>query len=230
MNDTVLSFRDVTVRYHRDAEAVLHQLSFDVARGERVALLGLNGSGKTSVLAAAVGLVPHEGEIVACHLPVQGKNLPEIRSRVGFLFNVPEDQLLFPTVGEDVAFGVMNRGVSREASRQKTVEILTHFGLERLTDCPVYRLSHGQKQRTALAGVLISGPSLLLLDEPSSGLDPPARRDLVSLLRATEAGMLVATHDLEFAAELCSRWILLEEGCLAGEGSDYRDIRQRWGV
>lgn len=222
MTGAALAFRDVRARYAPADRLVLDDVSFDVAPGERVALLGLNGSGKTTLLLAAVGLVPFEGEIRIDGTPLDTGSAAGLRERIGFLFNVPEDQLLFPRVLDDVAFGLLRRGVRPDQAAERARRALASVGAEDLSESAVFRLSHGQKQRVALAGALVARAPLLLLDEPTAGLDPPGRRDLARLLRDIDAAMLVATHDLEFARDVCTRFLHLEGGRL-GEGNPESD-------
>lgn len=225
-----LTFEDVTVRFERDAAPVLGGLSFSLARGERAALVGLNGSGKTSLLLAAVGLVGHEGLIRIDGVPVGRRTAAEIRRKTGFLFNVPEDQILFPLVIEDAAFGLLQRGEDRQEAYRRAGAALDDLGAGGLADSPAMHLSHGQKQRVALAGALVTRPPLLLLDEPSAGLDPPGRLALARLLDRQDAAMLVATHDLDFAGRFCRRYLALDHGRLAYDGRDLSMIRRLWGL
>jgi cobalt/nickel transport system ATP-binding protein len=225
-----LVFDSVTVRYERNAVPVLENVTFSLAAGERAALIGLNGSGKTTLLMAAVGLVGHEGEICVCGTAVGRRSAAELREKVGFLFNVPEDQLLFPRVIEDAAFGVLRRGMERKEAYRRAAEALESLSVGNLAEWPLHHLSHGQKQRVALAGALVTSPPLLLLDEPSAGLDPPGKRVLAGLLGGLDAAMLTATHDLEFAARLSRRFIALDGGRVIYDGPDPRTIKRAWGV
>lgn len=223
-----LVFDRVTVRYEPDASPAVDNVSFSLAAGERAALVGLNGSGKTTLLLAAVGLVPYEGEIRVCGTPVSRRTAAEVRDRIGFLFNLPDDQLLFPKVIEDAAFGLLRRGVNRAEAYRKAVLALDSLGIEGLAEWPLQHLSHGQKQRVALAGAMITAPPLLLLDEPSASLDPPGRRALGGILGRLDAAMLIATHDLDFGRRLCRRLILLESGKVAHDGEDLSTIQRLW--
>jgi cobalt/nickel transport system ATP-binding protein len=212
MDLKILELKDVSVAYDAGEDPVLKAATFSLCKGEHAALLGLNGSGKTTLLMAAAGLVPHEGEIKICGMAVTRKNLPEIRDKIGFLFNVPEDQLLFPKVLDDAAFGLLRRGMNRRDAEGKAISMLERLGVAHLAQTPVHHLSHGQKQRVALAGALVTNPPLLLLDEPSAGLDPPGRRDLAAILKSLDSAMLVATHDAAFSGAFCTRQLVIEGG------------------
>ena len=228
MNHSALEYRNVTVRYEASDTPVIDAVSFLVEPGQKVALTGLNGSGKTTLLRAAVGLVPHKGEIIVDGDALTTSTLPKVRDRVGFLFNVPEDQLLFPNVLEDVAFGLLRRGFSRQEATAKALSVLTSLGASHLSRLPVHHLSHGQKQRVALAGAMVTEPSLLLLDEPSAGLDPPGKRALAGILRNLNAATMVATHDLDFAEQLCSRFLTIDQGRISLDERDSSALRRRW--
>jgi len=229
MKEPALIFEGVTVRYETGGEPALSDVSFSVAAGERAALLGLNGSGKTTLLMAAVGLVAHEGVIRICGTPVARHTVAKAREKTGFLFNVPEDQLLLPKVIEDVAFGLLRQGVGAGEAFARARQSLDSLGIVHLAESPLHHLSHGQKQRVALAGALVTRPPLLLLDEPSAGLDPPGKRVLIRLLSALDAAVLVATHDLDFASCLCGRFIMLDQGRIVLDGTDAEAVRSRWG-
>lgn len=230
MSDAALELRAVTVRHEPGAAATLSDLSFSVAAHERVALLGLNGSGKTTLLMATVGLVAHEGEIRVAGERITRRSLPRVRERVGFVFNVPEDQLLFPKVIDDIAFGLLRRGISRSEALAKARQAAADLGVAGQAESPLHHLSHGQKQRVALAGALIAEPTLLLLDEPSAGLDPPGKRSLAAVLGARAAALIVATHDLDFAAGLCTRFLLLDQGRIAIDTTDLGEVERRWAL
>ncbi|MFH0899563.1 MAG: ATP-binding cassette domain-containing protein [Pseudomonadota bacterium] len=229
-----LALRDVVVRYEPNSQpasdAVIDGVTLSVSAGEHVALAGLNGSGKTTLLLATVGLVPHEGSIYVDGVRLTRQTLSEARERVGFLFNVPEDQLLFPRVLDDVAFGLLRKGASRSEASAAALETLAALGIAHLATMPLHHLSHGQKQRVALAGALAVDPPLLLLDEPSAGLDPPAKHALAALLACQRSAMLVATHDLRFATRFCSRFILLENKKILLDDTGPDAILRGWGV
>ncbi|RLB55514.1 MAG: cobalt ABC transporter ATP-binding protein [Deltaproteobacteria bacterium] len=228
MTGTVLALRQASIFHEADGPAVLEGISFSIQAGERVALLGLNGSGKTSLLMGCVGLLFHRGEVEIAGIALGRQTLAQVRRQVGFLFNVPEDQLLLPRVIEDVAFGLLQRGLAAEEARRQAERVLQELGISRLAGQPLHHLSHGQKLRVALAGALVTRPQLLLLDEPSAGLDPPGRRRLVELLCRLEAGMLVATHDIDFARQVCRRFLVLDRGQLVYDGDEPGPLLESW--
>jgi cobalt/nickel transport system ATP-binding protein len=221
---------DVTLRHEPDAALTLSGVSLCIEEGERVALVGLNGTGKTTLLLSLVGLVPHEGEIAIGGEVLDRRSIAKVRRQIGFLFNVPEDQLLFPRVIEDVAFGLLQTGRSQEESFALARETLARLGVGALADTPLHHLSHGQKQRVALAGAMVTEPPLLLLDEPTAGLDPLGKLELAALLCNQASAQLIATHDLDFADQVCSRVVLLEGGTVAESSDSTKEIRARWGL
>jgi len=225
VSEPALVYDRVTVRYEPGGLPVLDAVSLAVDPGDRVALVGLNGSGKTTLLMAAVGLLEHEGEIRVGSQPVTPRTLQAVRAGVGFLFNVPEDQLLFPRAVDDAAFALLRKGMPPEQAMTRAREVLDQLGVGAVADTPLHHLSHGQKQRVALAGALVSKPPLLLLDEPSAALDPPGKRDLARLLSSLDAAMLLATHDLEFAASVCSRYVVLHGGRVIDDSANTEHVR-----
>lgn len=223
-----LIYDKVSIHYHDEQAPLLREIQFCLQPGERAALVGLNGSGKTTLLMATVGLVPHDGTIYAGDIQVTAKTLSAVRENIGFLFNVPEDQLLFPTVLDDVTFGLRQRGIPAADANARGMEILKKLKIEDLAARPLPQLSHGQKQRTALAGALVVSPPLLLLDEPTAGLDPLGKRALAGFLTDYPAAMLITTHDLDFADQVCNRVLVLHQGRLLSDTTDTRFIRQWW--
>lgn len=224
---TALEFRGVTVRYREGGPEALSGVTLRVSAGERVALLGLNGSGKTTLLLAAVGLVPHEGTVTVCGVPLTEATARAARDRVGFLFGTPDDQLLFPHVQQDVAFSLERRGIGRDEAWRRSQETLDRLGVGGCASCAPHTLSQGQRQRVALAGALVSGPELLLLDEPSSALDAVGREELVRLLDAQGAAVVLATHDLAFARRVCRRFVVLEAGRVVEDTAEADVARKR---
>ena len=225
-----LECKEVYVAYPGAERPVIEGLSFGIEAGEKVALLGLNGSGKTTLLKSIVGLLAYKGEIAVDGLRVASNSLAQVRRQVGFLFNVPEDQLLFPRVIDDVAFSLRQRKVPKSEAFKRARASLAGMGIERLAERPVYELSHGQKLRVALAGILVTEPELLLLDEPTAGLDPPGKRKLAELLQNLDASMLIATHDIDFARLVCSRALHIEGGAggIARTYKSFEEVLQSW--
>jgi cobalt/nickel transport system ATP-binding protein len=213
-----LRVRGLTFAYP-DGHQALFGCDVDIARGERVALLGPNGAGKTTfvlhlngVLAAAAGRVEVGG------LRVEKKNLKEIRRRVGIVFQDPDDQLFMPTVGEDVAFGPKNLGLGVEETAVGVEKALCSVGMEEFADRPPHHLSFGQRRRVAVATVLVMEPEILVLDEPTSNLDPAGRRELAEILESLDLTLLMVTHDLPYALELCPRSLLMTDGTIVADG------------
>lgn len=221
----VLSVESLSMRYNGSPRPVLDACSLEIGRGERVALLGLNGSGKTSLLLAIAGVVPFEGAVTVDGVALTTTSTGAVRSRIGFLFSNPEDQLLFPRIKDDVGYALVRDGLNGEEVSRRSHRMMEAMGVASLSEASPYELSHGQKLRVALAGALVHEPPLLLLDEPSSALDPPGRRALASLLRDQPGAMLMATHDLEFARWCCTRFVLLEGGKVVRDTADPEGIR-----
>ncbi|MEU4498590.1 ABC transporter ATP-binding protein [Streptomyces sp. NPDC023998] len=203
-----------------DGHQALFGVDLTVGRGERVALLGPNGAGKTTLVLHLNGILAGGvGSVSVAGLPVAKANLAEIRRRVGIVFQGPDDQLFMPTVREDVAFGPAASGLRGAELEARVVSALTRVGMERYADRPPHHLSFGQRRRVAVATVLAMEPEILVLDEPSSNLDPASRRELADILRSLDVTVLMVTHDLPYALELCPRSVILSEGVIAADGA-----------
>jgi cobalt/nickel transport system ATP-binding protein len=196
-----------------DGRRALEGIDLTVHRGERVALLGPNGAGKTTLVLQLNGVLqPGAGTVEVGGLPVTRHHLREIRRRVGIVFQDPDDQLFMPTVAEDVAFGPANFGLRGAELEARVHDALATVGMaEHAARSPLH-LSGGQRRRVALATVLACDPEILVLDEPSSNLDPVARRELAEVLLTLDRTMLMVTHDLPYALQLCSRSVVLDDG------------------
>jgi energy-coupling factor transporter ATP-binding protein EcfA2 len=213
--------RQLSYRYPGGRMA-LDKISFEVAEDECVGLLGPNGAGKSTLLLHLNGLLPErhptDPNIWIAGEALQAKTLDSIRQRVGLLFQDPDDQLISATVFEDVAFGPRQLGVNGGVLRSLVTHCLEQVGLNGFEDREPNRLSHGEKRRVCLAGVLACKPSVLVLDEPTSDLDPRGRREFKALLKSLPGAKIIATHDLELVVDLCSRVVILDEGKLVAEG------------
>ena len=215
--------RHLSYRYPDPHQGLaLDAISFAIADNECVGLLGPNGAGKSTLLLHLNGLLPErpaaEPGIWIGGEPLTPPTLNTIRQRVGLLFQDPDDQLISSTVFEDVAFGPRQLGVNGAILRALVEHCLAQVGLEGFGERQPHRLSHGEKRRVCLAGVLACKPTVLVLDEPTSDLDPRGRREFKSLLRSLPGAKLIATHDLELVVDLCSRVLILDEGKLVAEG------------
>jgi cobalt/nickel transport system ATP-binding protein len=218
MSSPALEVRGLAFAYP-DGSQALFGVDFTVGPGERVALLGPNGAGKTTLVLHLNGIhEPGAGEVRVGGLAVAKPHLREIRRRVGIVFQDPDDQLFMPTVFDDVAFGPANLGLSGEELRVRVKEALAAVGMEAFADRPPYHLSFGQRRRVAVATVLAMEPQILVLDEPSSNLDPAARRELAGILVGLELTTLMVTHDLPYALELCPRALVMNDGVIVAEG------------
>ena len=198
--------------------AVLAGLDLTVEHGERVAVLGPNGAGKTTLMLHLNGLLRGGGELEVAGLPVGPDTLPALRARVGLVFQDPDDQLFMTTVAEDVAFGPRNLGLGEEEVTARTWAALAAVRMQSAAERAPHQLSMGERRRVAIAGVLAMDPRLLVLDEPSANLDPRARRELLDLLETLDRTLLVVTHDLPFAVELCERAVILSGGRIVADG------------
>ena len=202
-----------------DGTMALKDITFQVVHGESVGVIGANGAGKSTLLLHLNGyLTATSGEIIIGDDRLSKKTLATIRRTVGMVFQDPDDQLFMPTVYEDVAFGPINLGLSRETIEARVSQALSLVEAAELRDKPPYRLSSGEKKRVAIATVLAMLPEILVLDEPTTGLDPHARRLLIDLLKGFHHTRIVASHDLDMVFELCARTIVLHEGKVMADG------------
>nr|WP_320131732.1 ABC transporter ATP-binding protein [uncultured Holophaga sp.] len=204
---------------YADGTEALRGVDFMLHSGECVALVGANGAGKSTLLQHLNGtLLPTSGSVRIGGLPVIRETLREIRRTVGMVFQDADDQLFTSSVREDVAFGPRNMGLPEADVEARVVQALEQTGISHLADRPPFRLSGGEKRRAALATVLSMGPDILVLDEPSAGLDPRARRQLIGLLRDFSLTRLIATHDLDLVLDLCARTLVMHEGQIRADG------------
>ena len=196
----------------------LRKVSFSVAKGEKVALLGPNGAGKSTLLLHLNGILMGNGRVTVMGLPVCRGNLESIRAEIGLVFQNPDDQLFCPTVLEDVEYGPRCRGKKGEELRLESARALELVGMQGYEQRFPQDLSEGQKKRVALATVLSMQPHLLALDEPTAGLDARARRTVINILKSLPQALVTATHDLDLAAEISERALILDDGRVAYDG------------
>ncbi len=203
-----------------DGTPALRSVDLHIHPGERVALLGPNGAGKTTLILHMNGIhMPQEGTVSVSGLTLSRDNVMEIRRRVGVVFQDPDDQLFMPTVREDVEFGPRNLGLEGPELDSRVTAALAAMEVTDLVGRPPNHLSFGQKRRVAIAGVLAMQPEILILDEPTSNLDPASRRELATALDRLGTTQLIVTHDLPFAYEMCSRSIILDGGAIVAEAA-----------
>ena len=209
---------DVAYAYP-DGHAALQGVSFTIQPGASVALIGGNGAGKSTLLLHLNGvLLPQRGEVRIDDVPVTRASLATIRQRVGLIFQDADDQLFMPTVFDDVAFGLAREKLSADMLEARVMQALDTVGAGHLRERPPYRLSGGEKRAVAIAGILAMQPSLLVMDEPNSNLDPAARRRLIRLLAGLGHTQIIATHDLDLVLDLCSRVLILHQGRIVADG------------
>jgi len=213
----VIEVRNLSFQYE-DGTKALDNVNFTLAEGETVALLGANGSGKTTFILQLNGILSGQGQITICGLPLGKDTLRQIRAKIGMVFQDSDEQLFMPTVLEDVAFGPLNQGLTEQLAVERAKLALEQAGLGHVLDKAPYHLSAGEKRRAALAGVLAMDPEILVLDEPTTFLDPPAQRNLLNLLSNLPQAKIIVTHNTRFASALATRAGFFDKGRLVGEG------------
>lgn len=218
MSTPVIEIRDLGYRYP-DGTVALSDVNLHIHQGERVALLGPNGAGKTTLILHMNGIhQPQTGTVAVSGYPVTDDNMMDIRRQVGIVFQDPDDQLFMPSVREDVAFGPANLGLTGDELDERVNAALAAVEVTDLADRPPNHLSFGQKRRVAIAGVMAMQPEILILDEPTSNLDPASRNDLTDILESLDVTQLLVTHDLLYALEICERSLIIDGGRLVADG------------
>ena len=214
----ILSVHDLHYSYH-DEHLALRGISLELCEGDKVALVGPNGAGKSTLMLHLNGILNgQDGYVIVGDERITRDNLPAVRAMVGVVFQSPDDQLFSPTVFEDVAFGPLHMGLPKDEVLARVDSALEAVRMSGFKDRLSHHLSVGEKKRIAIATVLSMNPQILVLDEPSAGLDPRARRALINLLRDLPITMLVSTHDMKLVEELFPRTIVMDEGRIVGDG------------
>ena len=217
MSLPVIDVRGLQYTYP-DGTPALRGIDFQLAAGESVAILGANGSGKTTFLLHLAGLIRGDGDLRIGGIPLTDDTLTDVRGKIGYVFQDSDDQLFMSTVLEDVAFGPLHTGMDPAESLRRAHEIIATLGISHLANRAPYHLSAGEKKRAALAGVLVMKPEVLVFDEPTTFLDPPGQNDLARLLSALPQAKLIATHDVYFARRVAKRAVFFADGRIAGDG------------
>jgi len=220
---SALSIENLSYSYP-NAGTAIENVSFSIASGERVALLGANGAGKSTLLWCLVGVLPAQGRVWVGGTLLGHGTEREIRRNLALAFSEPDDQLFMLTVERDVTFGPLAAGDDLETANEKALRAAAEVGLRtELMQRPPHELSSGEKRRAALAAILVSGPKVLALDEPTNSLDAPGRQALAETLAGLDCAQLIATHDLGFASQLCTRALVMVEGRLVDD-TDLSDL------
>jgi cobalt transport protein ATP-binding subunit len=216
-----LEVRDLRFQYP-DGHPALLGVSFSIGPGEKVALVGPNGAGKSTLMLHFNGLLQGQGEVRVCGVPLSPSELGRVRATVGLVFQDPDDQLFSPTVYEDVAFGPLHMGLPAAEVRQRVDQALQAVDMSAFARRVSHHLSVGEKKRIAIATVLSMQPEVLVLDEPTAGLDPRARRGLIRLLATLPQTIIASTHDLHFVQELFPRILIMDGGRIVADGPTER--------
>ncbi len=218
MSHHIVEVRDLEYSYP-DGTCALNGVSFRITHGESVGLVGANGAGKSTLLQHLSGcLFPAGGTVRIGDFPLTRENVHDVRRHVGMIFQDPDDQLFMPTVFDDVAFGPLNLGMPKDEVEARVMDALNVVGAAHLMNRPPYKVSGGEKRAVAIATVLSMAPDILVLDEPSAGLDPRSRRSLIGLLGNFSHTKIIATHDLDLVMDLCERTLVIHNGRIAADG------------
>ena len=222
----MIEFQNVSFSYER-GRPVLRDLSFSIGDGECVGLIGANGAGKSTVMKLLLGLLTGEGTILVDGVAVKKDTLAQIRRKLGFVLQDSDNQMFMPTVYEDMIFGPLNYGLSREETDKRVDAVLERLGLQELKHRHNHRISGGEKRMAAIATILVMEPEAMLMDEPTAALDPYNRRIVIHTIRSLPQTKLITSHDLDMILDTCSRVILLSEGRIAADGPAEEVLRDR---
>lgn len=222
----MISFENVSFSYE-NGTTVLNNISFEIADGESVGLIGANGAGKSTLMKLLLGLLPFEGSIIVDGMRVEKKNLPQIRKKIGFVLQDSDNQMFMPTVFEDMMFGPRNYGMSREEAEKRVDAVLTRLGLNDLKYRYNHKISGGEKRMAAIATVLAMEPEIVVMDEPSIALDPVNRRGVINTVNSLPMTKIIVSHDLDMILDTCRRVILLSRGRIAADGIAEEILRDK---
>ncbi len=222
----MIEFDKVSFSYEPD-RPVIEELTFQIQKGEAVGLIGANGAGKSTVMKLLLGLCRGEGRILIDGEELKKENLAAIRSKLGFVLQNSDNQMFMPTVYEDMIFGPLNYGVSREETERRVDAVLEKLGLQELKHRHNHRISGGEKRMAAIATILAMEPEAMLMDEPTSALDPWNRRLVINTIRELPQTKLITSHDLDMILDTCQRVLLLDGGRLVADGPAEEILRDR---
>ncbi len=222
----MIEFQHVSFSYEKD-RPVIEDLSFRIERGESVGLIGANGAGKSTVMKLLLGLLSGEGKILVDGIEVNRASLSAVRRRLGFVLQNSDNQMFMPTVYEDMIFAPLNYGLSREEAERRVDAVLQQLGLQELKHRHNHRISGGEKRMAAIATILAMEPEVILMDEPSSALDPYNRRLVINTIRALPQTKLITSHDLDMILDTCRRVILLDRGRIVADGPAEEILRNK---
>lgn len=205
--------------HYPDGTCALGEINLTIEHGQRVALIGPNGAGKSTLLLAMAGFAKGKGKIIIDGLEIEKKNLKKIRRTIGSCLENPDDQLFMPTLFDDVAFGPLNMGLDADEIKIRVNDVLEKVGLAEMADKAPHHLSAGQKRAAAIATILSMSPQIITLDEPDGSLDPANRNNLIKLLAGLSQCLIIATCNMQFAASVCQRAVLIDSGKIIADGS-----------
>ena len=222
----MIEFKNVSFCYEKE-HPVLKNMSFSIEKGEAVGLIGANGAGKSSMLKVLLGLLPHEGEILVNGIPLCKQNLSEIRRILGFVLQNSDNQMFMPTVYDDMMFGLLNYGMSKEDAEHRVDAVLEQLDLTQLKNKYNHKISGGEKRMAAIATVLAMEPEVIIMDEPSVSLDPYNRRAVINVINSLTQTKIIASHDLDMIMETCRRVILISDGQIIASGAAMEILRNK---
>ena len=222
----MIEFRNVSFSSENDVP-VLENISFSIAHGEAVGLIGANGAGKSTLMRSLLGLLPYRGDITVDGLRVEKKNYPEIRRRLGFVLQDSDNQMFMPTVLDDMLFAPLNYGMTRLEAEARADKVLSRLGLSELKHRYNHKISGGEKRMAAIATILTMEPEAVIMDEPTTALDPVNRRTVINAINGLSMTKLIASHDLDMILDTCSRVLLMDRGRIIADGPADSILRDR---